>query len=161
MKSAYKGPERRQFVRLDFVTPIAYKVCKEETIRKILQGYSSDISQTGILCNIKDRVHKDDILWLSFDRSLLIICKDLEKNSLIYQNGVIGKVMRIEHQPDNTYNVGIRFITREEENLTHIYPKIHFSDDQSPDTEADLDAEEEAKPDWPEQENGNQIEEER
>jgi hypothetical protein len=54
----YKGSERRQFLRLDYVTPLAYKICKEETIHKLLQGYTSNISPAGLLCNIKEKVKK-------------------------------------------------------------------------------------------------------
>lgn len=131
MKNSYKGPERRQFVRLDYVTPLTYKVCKNKTIYKLLQGYTSNISQAGLLCNIKDKdtkekVNKDDILWLSFDRSILSICEELDKRCLIYQSGIIAKVVRTEHKSDGSYNIGVKFITREEKNLTNIYPKIHF-----------------------------------
>jgi hypothetical protein len=126
MEEAYKGPERREFIRLDYATPLDYKVCKKETLSKLLQGYTSNLSETGLLCNIKNKVDKDDILWLVFDRATLAICEELEKRALIYQNGIIGKVVRIEPADLSTYDVGIQFITREEKNLTHIYPKIHF-----------------------------------
>ena len=122
----YTGPERRDFTRLDYKIPLAYKVCREDTINKLLQGYTADISQSGLLCNIKDRVNKDDILWLSFDRSTLNIFEELERRSLIYQNGIIAKVVRIEPRSDDTFNVGVQFITREEKNLTNIYPRFHF-----------------------------------
>lgn len=130
MKNTYKGVERRKFVRLDYVSPLNYKVCKKKTLFKLLQGYTSDVSSAGLLCNIKDRVKKNDILWLSFDRSTLFICEELDKKSLIYQNGVIGKVVRIEPKKDKTFDIGIQFITREEKNLTHIYPQIYFLKDQ-------------------------------
>ena len=126
MDRPYKGPERRQFTRLDYATPVAYKVCKEETISKLLEGYTSNISQSGLLCNLKDRVNKNDILWLSFERSVLNMFEELDKRSLIYQNGIVGKVVRTAQKSDNTYDVGVCFITREEKNLTHIYPKVHF-----------------------------------
>jgi len=126
----YKGEERRNFMRLDYRIPLAYKVCREETIEKLLQGYTADISQSGLLCNIKDRVNKDDILWLSFDRSTLNIFGEVERRSLIYQNGIIGKVVRIEQRNDDTYNVGVQFITREEKNSTNIYPRFHFIEKQ-------------------------------
>lgn len=125
-KKVYKGQERRQFVRLDYTTPLAYKVCKKETISKLLQGYTANISQTGLLCNITEKVKKGDILWISFDRAALYICADIEKRSLIYQNGIIGKVARTELKSDGTYNVGIQFITREEKDSSHIYPKAYF-----------------------------------
>lgn len=132
----YQGPERREFLRLDYRAPLAYKVCRAETINKILQGYTADISQSGLLCNIKDRVNKDDIMWLSFERSTLNIFSELEKRSLIYQNGVIGKVVRIEERTDETYNVGVQFITREEKNLTNIYPRFRFTEKEIDDGEA-------------------------
>lgn len=137
MKELYNGQERREFLRLDYATPIAYKVCNKKTVSNLLNGYTSNISQSGLLCEIKDKVKKDDILWLSFDRATLSICEDLEKRALIYQNGVVGKVVRIEHKVEDAYNVGIQFITREEKNLTHIYPKIHFitQEIQKPDDE--------------------------
>jgi hypothetical protein len=69
-------------------------------------------------------------LWLSFDRDTLHICGETEKRSLIYQNGVIGKVVRSEQKTDGTYDIGIKFLTREEKNLTYIYPKSYFVDKQ-------------------------------
>lgn len=126
----YQGPERRQFIRLDCMTPFAYKVCKARIIHKLLQGYTANISQSGLFCNIDNKVKEDDILWLSFDRDTLAVCEGIEKRSLIYQSGIIGRVVRIKHNRDGTYNVGIQFITREEKNLTHIYPKVYFLERQ-------------------------------
>ena len=137
MNEPYTGPERRQFVRLDYVTPLDYKVCKKETITKLLQGYTSNVSKTGLLCTIKQKVEPEDILWLVFDRDTLTICQDIEKSSLVYQNGIIGKVVRVTPKSTETFDVGIRFLTREEKNLTHIYPKIHFLDTASHDEEPD------------------------
>lgn len=130
MKKNYKGLERRRFVRLDFVKPLNYKVCKKKTISNLLTGYTSNISQAGLLCRIQDRVRKGDILWLSFDRATLHICEELENRVLIYQNGIIGQVMRVKPGGHKRYDVGLRFITREEKNLTNIYPKIHFFKNQ-------------------------------
>ena len=110
----YSGIERRQAPRIDYIIPLAYKICKEETISKLLEGYISNISQEGLLCNLKDRVDKDNILWLSFDRDTLNFCEQLEKRSFIYQNGIVGKVVRVRDGKNGTYDVGIRFVTREE-----------------------------------------------
>jgi len=126
MENNYNGSERREFARLDYVTPLMFKVCRKEVLDKLLEGYTSDVSQAGLLCNIKEDVKQDDILWLSFDRATLNICEELDRRSLIYQNGIISKVVRIEPQEDGTYNVGVQFIIREEKDLTHIYPKIKF-----------------------------------
>jgi hypothetical protein len=100
-------------------------------VDKLLQGYTSNISQSGLLCNIRDKVSEDDILWLSFERSVLSICEELEKRAFIYQNGIIGKVVRIASINDGSYDLGIRFVTREEKNVSNIYPKVHFLNKRS------------------------------
>lgn len=122
----FSGIERRKFVRLDYSTPLAYKICNKDTVTRLLTGYTSNVSQTGIHCLIKDRVEPDDILWLSFDRSVLEICQEIEKDCLIYQGGIVGKVVRVEHNQDGTYGVGLQFITRQEKNQSHIYAKVYF-----------------------------------
>ena len=147
---AYQGPERRKFIRLDYVTPVAYKICKPETIAKILQGYSTNISEAGIFCHIKEAVNVEDILWLSFDRATLSICQDLDRKCFVYQGGIIGKAVRVEKKEDGTSDVGVQFIIREELNLTHIYPKLFFLKDtltnpvdEGNDEEADEEADKE------------------
>jgi len=52
----------------------------------------------------------------------------MEKRSLIYQNGIIGKVVHVEQKEDNTYNVGINFITREEQTVRQLYIKDSLFD---------------------------------
>lgn len=109
--------ERREFLRLDYSTPLAYKICKKETITKLLEGYTSNVSAAGLFCNVKETVNTEDIIWLSFDRGVLSICEELEKRVFIYQNGIIGKVVRVEEKGYDNFDVGVKFITREEQDL--------------------------------------------
>lgn len=126
MSEIYKGPERRNFVRLDFTAPLALKVVKQETISKLLSGYTSDVSESGLLCKVNENVQKDDLLWLSFDRATLSICEELEKRALIYQGGVVGKVVRVHGEENGSFEVGVQFITREEKDSTHIHSKMYY-----------------------------------
>lgn len=130
MSVVSKRENRRQFPRLNYVKPLSFKVCKKKTVSTLLQGYTSNISPAGILCNIKDRVKKNDLLWLCFDRDVLGVCAELEKRSLIYQSGVVGKVVRVVAKSNGSFDVGIKFVTREEKNLTNIYPKSYFIEKQ-------------------------------
>lgn len=113
--------ERREFIRLDYAEPLAFKICNKETISRLLEGYTSNISEAGMLCNIQKPVCPDDILWLSFDRGILSICEELEKRVLIYQNGIIGKVVRIEAKGFDNFDVGIKFLTRGERDWKNVY----------------------------------------
>jgi len=118
--------ERREFPRLNYSAPLGFKVCNKETISKLCAGYTVDISQSGLFCSINEKVNQDDILWLSFDRSTLDFCREMEKKALIYQNGIIGNVTRVEPEETGSYNVGIRFITRREKEAENIYPQSYF-----------------------------------
>jgi hypothetical protein len=111
---SFNGPEKREYIRINISKPIAYKVCKSETLSKLFEGYTVNISEAGLLCTISDKVNLQDIMWLSFDRSVLIACEEIERRSLIYQNGVIGKVVRIDGKDNGLFDVGVRFLTREE-----------------------------------------------
>ena len=136
MSEEFHGHDRREFVRLEYSKPLAYKVCKAEIISKLFNGYTMNVSQTGLLCNIRDQVKVEDILWLSFNKSDLEICHEVEKRSFIYQNGIIGKVVRIDRKENGTFDVGVNLITREEKNMTNIYPRVHFTihDDENHNT---------------------------
>ena len=113
--------ERREFARINYAAPLAYKICNKETISRLLEGYTSNISSAGLLCNIREMVNTDDLLWLSFDRGILDTCEELEKKVLIYQNGIIGKVVRVEPKGCENFDVGIKFLTREEGNWKNVY----------------------------------------
>jgi len=118
MPYAYDGSDRRDTLRLDYLTPLAYKICKEQTLSKLLEGYTVNVSEAGLLCNIKDKVNLEDILWLSFDRGVLIVCEELEKQEFDLSERCYRKVVRIEDTPGGTFHVGVKFITRQEKNRT-------------------------------------------
>jgi len=126
MSDSYSQNERRSFARSEYSVPLGFKICNKETISKLCAGYSVNISQSGISCNIREKVNPDDILWLSFDRATLDFCRELEKRVLIYQNGIIGNVTRVEVDDLGTYSIGVKFITREEKILGNIYPQTYF-----------------------------------
>jgi hypothetical protein len=124
MEGDHSGSDRREFARLPFSKPLAYKVCKKETLSMLLEGYTVNVSSAGLLCTLHDKVNLEDILWLSFDKSILVICSEMEKKSLIYQNGVIGKVVRINESENQNYDVGVKFITRVEKDTPEIRSRI-------------------------------------
>jgi len=128
-ENIYQGPEHRKFIRLDYIKPLAYKICKKETVDKLLEGYTANVSEAGLLCNLQDKISPDDILWLRFDRDTLMICQDIEKRSVIYQNGIIGKVVRSELREDGSCEVGVQFITREEKTAPPAHSAIELLKD--------------------------------
>ena len=120
------GQERRQFVRLSYRKPLKYKVCKEDTIKKLMTGYTEDVSQSGLLCNIAESVPVDSVLWLLLDMGALTICSEVEKRSVILQHGILGRVVRTYHKKDGSFDVGVRFLTREEPDDKDLFQRVRI-----------------------------------
>ena len=110
----YTGAERREFIRLSYKKPLMYKICKTSTIAKIMEGYIRDISNSGLRCNLNERVSKGNILWLRLDVGALELCKEIEQKSIIIQQGVLGKVVWQKKLSGLSYDTGVRFLTRKE-----------------------------------------------
>ena len=106
--------ERRAAVRMRCETPLMYKICKVETISKIMEGYTQDISRDGLKCTIPKRVPRGCTLWLKLDKDALSMCEEIEKKAVILQQGILGKVVWIEKQSQHHYDIGLQFITRQE-----------------------------------------------
>lgn len=111
---SYSGLERRKFIRIDYVEPLNYKICKQETISKLFDGYTQNISQSGLLCKIKERIPIDAILWLSFDMDTLALCHEIESHSVVIQRGILAKTVRLNSRDDGCFDVAACFLTREE-----------------------------------------------
>lgn len=129
IRKEHLGAERRQFIRLPYRRPLNYKVCKEDTIKKMMFGYAENISQSGLLCNIKESVPIDSVLWLALDMGALSICSEIEKNSIILQRGILGRVIRTYPKKDGSFDVGVRFLTRNETGSSDLFQRVYVSPD--------------------------------
>jgi len=112
--NTYTGEEKRDFLRLIYETPLMYKACKKKTFSQLMYGYTHDISQSGLMCNLKNRVPITSIVWFQLDMGALSMCKEIEKRCAIIQHGILGKVVWTNRKENKSYDVGVRFITREE-----------------------------------------------
>lgn len=126
MENDFNGIERRKKTRIPIESPLAYKVCNPNTLSKLFQGYTVNVSDSGVLCTMNNTVNVDDVLWLSFNKSVLVQCQEIEKHSFFYQNGILGKVVRVDNKDAGHFEVGINFLTKEEPNLTNIFAREHF-----------------------------------
>ncbi len=106
--------DRRAAIRIAHQTPLTFKVCKEETVSKIMQGYTQNISKDGLCCTITEEVPIGCTLWVRLDVDSLALCEELENKAVILQHGMLGKVVWVEKIKDANYDVGLQFITREE-----------------------------------------------
>ena len=121
--------ERREFFRLNFTTPISFKTCDIKTLQKEapvvngLLGSTRNISQAGILFQTENEPPQlSSILWMNLDMRTLKICQEIESKALIFNNGVLGKVVRVEEgaNSDNAYDVGVCFLRKDQKDSREV-----------------------------------------
>ena len=119
--------ERREFFRINFERPLEFKSYASDRIAKApdsriggVAGQSQNISSSGILFNTeKNPPQLSSILWMNLDIRTLKICKEIEERALVLNNGLLGRVVRVE-EDKNGYSVGVCFLTQEERNSREI-----------------------------------------
>ncbi len=118
--------ERREFFRLTFKSPLEFRSYTPRTLEEaspVVKGISENISQSGVLFQVKNAPPDvSSILWMNLDIRTLKICKEIETRALIFNNGILGRVVRVEEDPKNlnVYNVGVCFITQGQRHLKEV-----------------------------------------
>jgi hypothetical protein len=115
---AHNEKERREFFRLNYKTPVEFKTYPQnQTLAQRQAGISENISEAGLLFqteNIPPQV--SSILWMNLDMRTLKICQEIESKCLIFNNGVLAKVVRVEEGSDDIkgYDVGVCFLKKDQ-----------------------------------------------
>ena len=115
---------RREFLRYRCDQPMHFKVLlspkNDSRAPRILGGISKNLSVSGILFASTDCPELSSILALDMDYRTTSICQEIEETTIIVDNKLIGKVVRIEEKDDGTYNIGVAFIKKSDQ----IFPEI-------------------------------------
>jgi len=108
---------RREFFRLKFSTPVRFKSSPKTSQET---GVSQNISESGILFQTPENPPQlSSLLWMDLDLRTLKICQEIENRALILNNGVVGKVVRVEEGQRN-YDIGVCFLTQEEKDSSGV-----------------------------------------
>ena len=113
--------EKREFFRLSFSSPLDFKSCSPEDAAK--EAAAKNISQSGVLFQIKKNPPAiSSILWMNLDIRTLKICQEIENRALVFNNGLLGKVVRVEEDQvtGKAYDVGVCFLTRDQQNSREV-----------------------------------------
>ena len=117
------SPNRREFFRVDFTVPLEFKSYlvpqaeKFGTVSELSSGATQNLSQSGILFETTENPPQlSSILWMNLDIRTLNICREIETRALIFQNGLLGRVVRVEENPakDHAFDVGVCFLTQDQ-----------------------------------------------
>ena len=118
----YTDRERREFFRLNYTQPLQYKISDSKNAAAA-SASAKNISQTGILFRTEDSPPQiSSLLWLNVDIRTLKICQEIESKALIFNNGVLGKVVRVEEDTKhgNTYDVGVCFLRKDQKDSREV-----------------------------------------
>ena len=113
--------EKREFFRLNFSSPLVFKSYHPETPQA--DASAKNISQSGILFQTEQYPPAiSSILWMNLDIRTLKICQEIENRALVFNNGLLGKVVRVEEDQvtGKAYDVGVCFLTRDQQNSREV-----------------------------------------
>jgi hypothetical protein len=111
---------RREFFRLKFTNPVQFKsYTPGNTARsaETRQAVTQNVSQSGILFQTGQTPPQlSSIVWMNVDLRTLKICQEIEERALIFNEGVLGRVVRVEEDAKqaDTYDIGICFLTQDQ-----------------------------------------------
>ena len=122
--------ERREFYRINFTAPLNYKSysavrssSSKTAALSAATAISQNISESGILFQTESNPPQlSSILWMDLDFRTLSICKEIEKRALIFNNGVLGRVVRVEEdtRDSSRYDIGVCFLTQKQKNSQEV-----------------------------------------
>lgn len=115
--------DRREYFRINFKTPVEFKIYPSKSGPQAQRGSSQNISQSGILFQIESKPPQlSSLVWMNLDIRTLSICREIEKRALVLNNGLVGKVVRVEEDADNgnVYDVGVCFLTQEQKDSREV-----------------------------------------
>ncbi len=113
--------EKREFFRMDFNSGFQYQNCSP--VDPKTSADTKNISQSGILFQTSTNPPAiSSILWMNMDLRTLNICKEIENRALVFNNGVLGRVVRVEEdvRTGKHYDVGVCFLTRDQQNSREV-----------------------------------------
>ena len=103
--------DRREFFRVPYTSTLQYKAYAD----KGSVARAQNISQSGILFQTEQEPPKlSSIVWLNLDIRTLKICQEIESKALVFNNGILGKVVRVEEDADKSYDVGVCFLRKDQ-----------------------------------------------
>ena len=123
MNNSESSQERREFFRIAFSTPLKFKNCAVQDHSLLFPGTTENVSETGILFQTKNNPPQlSSIVWMALDIRTLKICKEIESRALIFNNGVLGRVVRVEEDLENrhVYDVGVCFLKKSQKDTREV-----------------------------------------
>ncbi|MBU1128481.1 MAG: hypothetical protein KKB12_01690 [Candidatus Omnitrophica bacterium] len=108
--------ENREFFRLDHETALNFREVKSDKLANKQEILVRNISACGLLFRTESIPPTlSSSIWIELDPKMMGLCKEIEEDLLILNNGILGRVVRIsEGEPGISYDVGIGFLRKKD-----------------------------------------------
>lgn len=111
-----EGDEKREFLRVDYETPLNFKVMKGDKLAAKSDVFSRNVSACGLLFRTSNDASipaLSSVVWIELDPHMMNICSEIEQDLVIHKNGVFGRVVRIaEGEPGKSFDIGVCFLRK-------------------------------------------------
>ena len=108
--------DKREFLRVDYETPLNFKVLSGDKLTAKSDILSRDISACGLLFRTTNEFSipaLSSIVWIELDEKMMNICSEIEHELVTHNGGVFGRVVRIaEGEPGKSYDIGVCFLRK-------------------------------------------------
>ena len=112
-----EGDDKREFLRMDYETPLDFKVLSGEKLSSKKDIVSRNVSSSGLLFRTASETsipNLSSIVWIKLDDKMLNICSEIENDLVMLNGGVFGRVVRIaEGEPGLSYDIGVCFLRKQ------------------------------------------------
>jgi hypothetical protein len=114
----YAGRERREYLRYRYDKPMKFSLLSAVNSggsgSELAKAMSRDLSASGILFSAarKDAPKIGSVVVLDLDYRTAAICSEVDERALILDNKLIGRVVRLEDNGNDTFDVGVAFVTK-------------------------------------------------
>jgi c-di-GMP-binding flagellar brake protein YcgR len=106
---------RRSYPRVPYKVPLCFSVCSHNTLQELQDGFSENLSQTGMLLALDVVLPLSSLIILDLNVDMLEHCINMEYLYMTEYKSLIAKVMNVRHnKTKGYYSVGISFIKADE-----------------------------------------------
>ena len=112
------GQEKREFLRVDYETPLNFKVLRGDKFTSKSDVAARNVSACGLLFRTSTESSipaLSSIVWIGLDQKMMNICAEIEEDLVMHNNGIFGRVVRIaEGEPGKSYDIGVCFLRKKD-----------------------------------------------
>ena len=118
---------RREYPRVPYEKPMQFTICLAGKADDLYEGFSLNISQSGMLFSTKHVIPLSSIIVFETDIDTLSKCIAVESQLFYIQDYLFGKVVRLFRHHDSDYStIGLNFIKQHEEQREDVREAIRL-----------------------------------